>query len=91
MSSAFLNLVSSRFRERIAAFKSDVPYPLKYIYISGHDTTIVGYMKAILADEEIYMYLPPYASQILIELFFQDNEYWVTWEFNGQRINLSNS
>lgn len=62
MSSTFLNLISENFNERIKAFKSDLNFPLKYIYISGHDTTLVGYMKSILANDEIYLNLPAYAS-----------------------------
>lgn len=62
MSSTFLNLISEKFNEWIKAFKSDSNYPLKYYYISGHDTTLVGYMKSILANDDIYLYLPPYAS-----------------------------
>jgi len=53
------------------------------IYLSGHDTTIVGFMKGILANDMVWAYLPPFASQILIELFYDNNEFWVTWEYNG--------
>ena len=91
MSSMFLNLVSEKFNERVQAFKNGVDYPLKLIYLSGHDTTIVGFMKSILANDEVYLFLPPYASQILIELFFENDNFWVTWEYNGVRVDMRNS
>lgn len=81
--SSFLNFVYDSISQKIKAHKSKdlSSSPLKYAYFSGHDTTMQGYMKGIEAYEFLPV-LPPFATQILIDLFYENNSYFVTWSFN---------
>ena len=60
---------------------------LKYLYLSGHDFTIAGFLKGV-GKEPIGQ--PPFASQLLIEFFedTSDNEIYVKWIYNSKDMNL---
>ena len=43
-------------------------------------------MKGI--EEPLYS-LPDFASQILVELFFENGSYFITWDFNDERVDFT--
>lgn len=86
-SSEFLQLVHDKLEDRKQDEdrEAEDQTSLRYVYLSGHDTTVTAFMSGIEHKDGKQ---PPYASQILIEMFERDGKNYVTWSWNGELINL---
>lgn len=80
MGHSFLNTVNNYFLQAVQK-KS----PLKYVLLSGHDSSIMSVMATLGVPLEN---MPPYASHLDFALFKNDKKYYMRVSYNDKPVTI---
>ena len=93
--STFMQYLNVNIRAKINACNgdqnvSDFHKNIKFILLSAHDTTIAGFLTAV-GQGKSQTTIPPLASMLLIEVYKKNQDFFLSWNYNGEYLNINDN